>query len=199
MQHLLNLLWIKKGGYRFGNRDETISSALGRNKVLGTLSGFGKFMDQILDFLDPNHTLDSIDYFIEPTAQIIDKLAWIHLVDQRILSTRSKGKEVYYIPGGKREKGESDVQALLREIKEELTVDLETSSLSSLGIFEAQADGEAPGILVRMTCYTATYTGSLQAASEIEELVWLSYQDMDKVAPVDKLIFTMLKEKGLLA
>ncbi|MEO0527075.1 MAG: NUDIX hydrolase, partial [Bacteroidota bacterium] len=25
MQHLLNLLWIKKGGYTFGNRDETIS------------------------------------------------------------------------------------------------------------------------------------------------------------------------------
>ncbi|MGB5275215.1 MAG: NUDIX hydrolase, partial [Flavobacteriaceae bacterium] len=25
MQHLLNVLWIKKEGYRFGNRDETIS------------------------------------------------------------------------------------------------------------------------------------------------------------------------------
>lgn len=30
MQHLLNLLWKKPAGYPFGNRDETISSALGR-------------------------------------------------------------------------------------------------------------------------------------------------------------------------
>ena len=46
MQHLLNTLWIKKGGYKFGNRDETISSALGRNKKLGTLTRFGKLIDK---------------------------------------------------------------------------------------------------------------------------------------------------------
>ncbi len=66
MQHLLNVLWIKKGGYTFGNRDETISSALGRNKKRGTLSGFGKAIDALLDFIDPNHSLNSIDYYIEP-------------------------------------------------------------------------------------------------------------------------------------
>lgn len=67
MQHLFNLLWIKKGGYEFGNRDETISSALGKNKQLGTLSGFGKAIDAILDAIDPNHSLNSIDYYIQPT------------------------------------------------------------------------------------------------------------------------------------
>ncbi len=63
MQHILNLLWIKKGGYKFGNRDETISSALGKNKVQNTLSGFGKLIVSILDAIDPNHVLDSIEYF----------------------------------------------------------------------------------------------------------------------------------------
>ena len=66
MQHLLNLLWVKKGGYLFGNRDETISSALGKNKAQGTLTGFGKAMDAILDLIDPNHTLNSIDYYVQP-------------------------------------------------------------------------------------------------------------------------------------
>jgi len=66
MQHLLNLLWVKEGGYLFGNRDETISSAIGKNKQLNTLTGFGKVIDKILDFIDPNHSLNSIDYFIEP-------------------------------------------------------------------------------------------------------------------------------------
>ena len=66
MQHLLNLLWVKKGGYHFGNRDETISSALGKNKAQGTLTGFGKLIDNILDLIDPNHSLNSIDYYVEP-------------------------------------------------------------------------------------------------------------------------------------
>ncbi|MEO9511685.1 MAG: hypothetical protein ABJN84_01600 [Flavobacteriaceae bacterium] len=67
MQHLFNLLWVKAGGYEFGNRDETISSALGKNKQLKTLTGFGKLIDTILDSIDPNHTLNSIDYYIQPS------------------------------------------------------------------------------------------------------------------------------------
>ncbi len=66
MQHLLNLLWVKKGGYKFGNRDETISSALGKNKQNNTLTGFGKSIDKILDIIDANHSLNSIDYYVEP-------------------------------------------------------------------------------------------------------------------------------------
>jgi 8-oxo-dGTP pyrophosphatase MutT (NUDIX family) len=38
------------------------------------------------------------------------------------ISTKSKGKTKYYIPGGKRENGESDEQTLIREIAEELSV-----------------------------------------------------------------------------
>ncbi|MEM0932743.1 MAG: hypothetical protein AAGJ12_09770 [Bacteroidota bacterium] len=69
MQHFFNALWIKKGGYKFGNRDETISSALGKNKQLETLTGFGKAIDWILDKIDPNHSLNSIDYHIEPLEE----------------------------------------------------------------------------------------------------------------------------------
>jgi 8-oxo-dGTP pyrophosphatase MutT (NUDIX family) len=196
MQFLLNVLWIKKEGYKFGNRDETISSALGRNNKLGTLSGFGKVVDKFLDFIDPNHTLNSIDYYIEPSEQIIEKLAWIYIEDGKILSTKSKGRTKYYIPGGKRENGETDVQALSREIKEELSVELELPTLSFVGIFEAQADGHKPGILVRMTCYSANYIGTLRPDSEIEELVWLNYAELEKVADVDKLIFDFLHERG---
>lgn len=66
MQHLLNVLFIKKDGYQFGNRDETISSVIGKNQEKNTLSGFGKFINAILNFIDKNHSLNSIDYHIEP-------------------------------------------------------------------------------------------------------------------------------------
>ncbi|HEX4093708.1 MAG TPA: NUDIX domain-containing protein [Trebonia sp.] len=53
---------------------------------------------------------------------VIDKIAWIRLADGKILSTRSRGKDVYYLPGGKREPAETDVQTLVREVHEELDV-----------------------------------------------------------------------------
>ncbi|WP_143961208.1 NUDIX hydrolase [Litoribacter populi] len=127
--------------------------------------------------------------------KVIDKLAWIHIQDQRLLSTRSTGKEVYYILGGKRESGESDAEALIREIQEELSVQLVKDSLHHIGTFKAQAHGHPQGVMVQMTCYAAYYTGKLQAAAEIEEIVWLSYADKEKVSPVDKIIFDWLKEE----
>lgn len=126
----------------------------------------------------------------------IDKLAWIEIQEERVLSTRSRGKAIYYLPGGKREAGETDSEALLREIREELDVELEPSSLQYIGTFLAQAHGHAKGIEVKMQCYTACYQGTLRASSEIEEVVWLSYADKAKVSPVDKIIFDWLKEKG---
>ncbi len=198
MQHLLNTLWVKKGRYNFGNRDETISSALGRNKKLGTLTGFGNWIDKLLDVIDPNHSLNSIDYYIEPSDQVIDKLAWVHIVDGRILMTRTVGRSNYNLPGGNREPGERDAKALFREIKEELSVEIKIKTLFFIGIFEAQADGHKPGILVQMTCYTASYKGKLLPASEIAEMVWLNYKDRHMVSEVDMLIFDFLKDKGQL-
>lgn len=130
---------------------------------------------------------------------MIDKLAWLHLENGRVLSTRSRGKDRYYLPGGKREAGETDAQALLREIREELTVALDPASLVHVGTFTAPAHGHPAGVLVQMTCYRARYTGQLQAAAEIEEIVWLTYQHRPHVSAVDQLIFDWLRQQDLLA
>lgn len=130
--------------------------------------------------------------------KIIDKLAWIHIQNKKILSTRSKGKTKFYIPGGKREKGESDEAALIREIKEELTIDLIPSTIDFFGNFQAQADSHAEGIQVLMQCYTADYQGSITAAAEIAEVAWLTNTDRVKISPVDQLIFDELVKQGLI-
>ncbi|MDC0711197.1 NUDIX domain-containing protein [Stigmatella sp. ncwal1] len=124
----------------------------------------------------------------------IDKIAWIHLANGRILTARSKGKDTYYLPGGKRDPGETDLDTLAREIEEELSVRIKPETISHLGTFEAQAHGKADGVQVRMACYTADFDGELKPASEIEELAWLTYADRDRVSLVSQIIFEKLRE-----
>jgi 8-oxo-dGTP diphosphatase len=130
--------------------------------------------------------------------QLIDKLAWIEIRDGKILSTRSKGRTKYYIPGGKREASETDFQALQLEIQEELSINLVEDSQPFTGIFQAQAGSHAKGVQVKMTCYSGAYVGAILSASEIEEVIWLSYKDKHLTSPVNNLIFDWLHESKLL-
>ena len=47
--------------YLFGNEDETISSAFGKNLRRGTLTKFGYFWDRVLYKLEKDHTLLAIE------------------------------------------------------------------------------------------------------------------------------------------
>lgn len=125
----------------------------------------------------------------------IDKIALIILEKGKILSTKSIGKKKYYIPGGKREKNETDHQTLIREIKEELSVDVVLETITYIGTFIAQSDGEKEGVNVKMTCYKADYLGVLKKNNEIEEIRWLTYNDYSLISEVDKIIFDFLKQK----
>lgn len=133
------------------------------------------------------------------SLNIIDKIAWIRLDQGRLLCARSKGKDMYYIPGGKREPDESDQEALIREVWEELTVRIVPDSIAHYGTFTAAAHGKTEGTTVSMTCYTGDYEGKLEASSEIEELAWLTYSDRFKVSAASQLIFDRLREEGLLS
>ncbi|MEK3715058.1 NUDIX hydrolase [Paenibacillus sp. FSL R7-0333] len=132
-------------------------------------------------------------------TNVIDKVAWIYVVDGKVLGARSKGKDTYYFPGGKREPGETDAQTLVREIEEELSVQILPETIAEFGSFEAPAHGKAEGILVRMTCLTAEFTGELTPASEIEELAWLTYKDIDRVSAVSVIIMDKLREMSLIS
>jgi GNAT superfamily N-acetyltransferase/ADP-ribose pyrophosphatase YjhB (NUDIX family) len=143
----------------------------------------------------PGQDIPFVDLRLAP----IDKIAWIRLKDGKILSTRSRGKDACYIPGGKRERGESDLQALTREVREELDVAIVPGSVAYAGTFQAQAHGHPAGVTVRMTCYTADYQGTLTPSSEVAELYWLSYADRGRVSPVDRVIFDHLYRGGQLS
>ncbi|WP_107656666.1 NUDIX hydrolase [Nocardia suismassiliense] len=130
-------------------------------------------------------------------GQLIDTVAWVRIEGGRILCARPRGKDVFYIPGGKREGAETDLETLVREIEEELTVALLPETVAHVGTYEA-VHAPAERLVVRMSCYTADYRGTLAASSEIEEMAWFSYADRALVPPVDQLLFDDLVDAGRL-
>ncbi|WP_223291243.1 NUDIX hydrolase [Streptomyces avicenniae] len=134
----------------------------------------------------------------DAAPRVIDTVAWVLLAEGRILGARSRGNDVFYIPGGKRKPGESDVETLTREVREELSVSLVPGTAEHVGTYTAAAHGHPEGTLVTMACYTAEYRGTLTASSEIEEIAWLRLADRGRTAPVDHAVFDDLARVGRL-
>jgi hypothetical protein len=67
MQHLLNdtLLIKNQHTYLFGNKKETISSVIGKNHLTNTLSPLGKALNAFLNYIDKDHSLNSIIYDVK--------------------------------------------------------------------------------------------------------------------------------------
>jgi 8-oxo-dGTP diphosphatase len=122
----------------------------------------------------------------------------VYVRERQLLAARSSGKDAWYLPGGKREAGESDADALIREIREELAVDIIPETIEHAGTFTAQADGKPPGTMVKMTCYRAGYRGTIAASAEIAEVIWIGYKDREKCSRATKIIMDSLHEQGLI-
>lgn len=60
-QDLFNSTLIKDDSTPFGNEDETISSVLGKNLEANNLTKAGKVLNFILNTIEPNHSINSIE------------------------------------------------------------------------------------------------------------------------------------------
>lgn len=126
----------------------------------------------------------------------VDALGWVHVKDGRLLAVRTAGKSAFYLPGGKREAGESDLDALRREVREEVTVRLLPDTMIPLGKFRAPAHDYPAGTSVDLACYTADFEGEIKAASEIEEVAWLGAGDSERCAPAVRIVLEELERRG---
>ncbi|MGW0182642.1 NUDIX hydrolase [Nocardia sp. NPDC003345] len=130
---------------------------------------------------------------------MIRTAALAHIRDRRLIQTRSAGKTVFYMAGGKIDPGESALQALHREVREELGVDVD--GVTELGVFRAEAYGHAAGTQLHMTCFLADISEEPRPASEIAEFRYFTggeYAAMPEVAPGSLLVFRRLHELGLI-
>lgn len=128
-------------------------------------------------------------------TRLIDKLALIAIRDETVLMTKERGKPVWFFPGGTREPGETDHEALLREVREELALTLDPKDLKFYGVFEAPAYGHGDGTVVRLTCYLGFPAGEPMPGAEVESCAFLSFADRDRLTGAGLLVFDDLRRR----
>lgn len=80
-------------------------------------------------------------------------------------------------PGGKIDSGETPEAALIRELKEELNLEVGLDDLVPLGQFAAPAANEHDHLVVAEVYRIQIQHSSVRAAAEIEEIIWISPVD----------------------
>ena len=128
---------------------------------------------------------------------VLDVVGWVHAIDGRLVTVRARGRDLLYLPGGKREPGEDDWTALSREVLEELGVPLISGTLRPLGVVESPAHDHPPGTMVRMACFAASPAGPLAASGEVDELVLVGPAQHDLLAPASRLALDLATAHGL--
>ena len=104
---------------------------------------------------------------------IIRIVAAIVLNEQgEMLMVRKRGTAAFMLPGGKPGTGEGAVEALGREIGEELDCGIDRAACRSLGVFRAPAANE-PGFTVEGELFSVTLEGEPRAWGEIDEMLWV--------------------------
>ena len=125
----------------------------------------------------------------------------ISVSHNKLLLAYSNHKKAWYLPGGKVDLMESNLEALSREIKEELSVDLDLSKVKYYCHISAIAFGEVPQVMMEQECYLYPLT-HFKAAHEIGGLRFFSYEEyLKEEIQVSGVItvYDKLKEDQLLS
>ena len=107
-------------------------------------------------------------------SAMILKIGLLIVRENRLLLCRkSRGTMLLILPGGKPDGGETEEQALEREIEEELGTTV--SAIEHFGRYEDEAAGDPRRVCISL--YTGVLADEPVASGEIAELVWFGPND----------------------
>lgn len=97
---------------------------------------------------------------------------------------------MWEFPGGKMEAGETQEEALIREIKEELELDIKISS------FLTTVDYDYPSFHITMHCFICNICGGELQLNAHNDAKWITLEELDNLmwVPADILVVEKLKE-----
>ena len=125
-----------------------------------------------------------------PQAPVVVAAVWLHRRGDQVLGVRPHGSDVFFLPGGMPEPGETDAQAAAREVREETGMTLEAASLRETVRVEDDAYGR-PGVRVRLVCFEGPGTGTpIAGDDEIAEVAWLPPDQWHRFAPAVRKALT---------
>lgn len=125
----------------------------------------------------------------------INVVAAVIMKDGKVFATQrgyGEFKDGWEFPGGKVEAGESPEEALCREIREELEVEVNVGDLIDT------IEYDYPAFHLSMKCYACTIAGGSPHLLEHEAARWLSADQLDSVAWLPADITLIPKIAGLL-
>ena len=124
---------------------------------------------------------------IEVVAAIIQK------GDKIFATQRGYGefKDWWEFPGGKVEPGETPEQALVREIREELSAEI------VVGMFLHTVEWDYPNFHLTMHCYMCSLVGDALHLNEHEAARWLGMADLHSVRwlPADEGLLPLIEKE----
>lgn len=101
----------------------------------------------------------------------------IVIKDRKLLLAFSKNKKAWYLPGGKTDNGETTRDGLLREINEELNIQLDPNELKYYTHISVQAFGEVENTMMEQDCFLYPLSQEPNPCAEIEALSYFNSAD----------------------
>ncbi|MBK2092899.1 NUDIX hydrolase [Francisella philomiragia] len=107
--------------------------------------------------------------------------AFVAIKDDKILLTRTRDNTIWYQAGGKIEQNETPIQTIVRELKEELSLELTIDDMRYLG--NITTDNHDRTTTVSLECFTADINQEIKPCAEISAIKWFDFDDTEFVAP----------------